>query len=73
MQLIRRQDPWSPLREFDELGERFNRLFGLTRSEGNGEQQALTLSDWSPKCDITETDKAYRVLAELPSVKKTFR
>ncbi len=70
MQLIRKQDTWSPFREFEELSDRVNRLFGLSRWDGNGEQQSLTLSDWTPKCDITETDKAYQILAELPNVKK---
>lgn len=70
MQLIRRHDTWNPFREMDELSNRLSRLVGLSRSGGNGEQQALALSDWAPACDITENDKEYRIVAELPSVKK---
>ena len=70
MQLTRRHD-WNPFREMDELTNRLGRLFGLSRAEGNGDQQqSLTLSDWAPACDITENDKEYRILAELPKVKK---
>jgi HSP20 family protein len=46
-----------------------SRLFGLTRA-GNGEHELLAINDWSPSCDISETDKEYRINAELPSVKK---
>jgi HSP20 family protein len=69
MQLARKQETWNPFREIEELSDRFNRLFGLARS-ANGGQQALTLSDWSPACDITESKEGYRVVAELPNVKK---
>jgi HSP20 family protein len=71
MQLTRYQKSWNPWAEFEDLSDRFTRLFGLARTAGNNEKQALPpLSDWSPACDITETDSEYRVLAELPSVKK---
>jgi HSP20 family protein len=46
-----------------------NRFFGLSR-EGNGEREALATTDWSPSCDISETDKEYRIRAGLPNVEK---
>lgn len=70
MAIVRREEAWNPFRELDELSARMNRLFGLPRFSGNGEQEILAPSDWSPSCDVTETDKEYRVVAELPNVKK---
>lgn len=70
MNLMRRQDLWEPLREFENLSTRFNRLWGLIGAGGNGEREALALTDWAPACDISETNTEYRVKAELPNVKK---
>ena len=70
MQLTRRRDIWDPFREFEHLSSRFNQLLGLGRSGGAGEQLALSITDWAPSCDISETDTEYRVQAELPSMKK---
>lgn len=70
MQLIRRRENWDPFREIEELSNRMNRLFGLTRWRGDGEREMMATSDWSPSCDISETDKDYRIHVELPSVKK---
>jgi len=69
MQLIRRPEAWDPFREMEDLSSRMNRFFGLTRA-GNGERELLAMTDWSPSCDISETDTEYRIHAELPSVKK---
>ena len=69
MAIIRRRDAWDPFHELEEMSNRFNHLFGLTRA-GNGEGETLATTDWCPSCDITETDKEYRVSAELPNVKK---
>lgn len=62
MSLIRRTDPWDPFRDFDDLGNRLGRLFGRN--------EQLALADWSPACNVSETDAEYRVHAELPGVDK---
>lgn len=72
MPLMRRQENWDPLREMED---QMSRLFGLTRwprslRSGNGERELLATTDWSPSCDISETDTEYRIQAELPKVKK---
>ena len=69
MQLMRRQDIWDPFREMEALTNRMSRLFGLARGTW-GERETLATSDWSPSCDISETDDEYRISAELPNVKK---
>lgn len=70
MQLIRRQESWDPFRELEALTDRMNRFFGLSRAPGTGERETLATTDWAPSCDISETDKDYRIHVELPSVKK---
>jgi len=70
MQLMRRTEAWDPMRELEDLGKRFNRLFEMNKWTGVGEREALTLSDWAPSVNISEDDKEYRVRVELPGVKK---
>ena len=70
MQLMRRPETWDPFREMEEFSNRMNRLFGLTRGPANGEHELLATTDWSPSCNVSETDEEYRIHAELPSVKK---
>lgn len=70
MQMIRRREGWDPFREIEDLSNRMSRLFGLGRWPGDGEREALAATDWAPSCDISESDREYRVYAELPGVKK---
>jgi HSP20 family protein len=70
MQLTRPQQSWDPMQELEDISQRFRRVFGFTRSAGNGEREALAIADWYPSCDISETDKEYRIQAELPNMKK---
>ena len=37
--------------------------------DGNG-QEVMTVADWIPTVDISETEAEYAVQAELPGVKK---
>lgn len=53
---------WNPFREMDDVFNNFHTGM-LTRPSGS-------LSDWSPLADITETEDAFHVKAELPGVKK---
>jgi len=73
--LIRRQSSsssvWDPFREFQDLSDRLNRIFQTNQNGGHeGREQALTLFDWAPAVNISETDKAYLVKVDLPEVKK---
>ena len=68
---------WNPLRELDDIGHRFSRLFGqlplrLRRPAAkDGENDGgLLLADWSPAVDITENGKSYTIKADMPDVKK---
>jgi HSP20 family protein len=58
MSIVRR----NPGREFDDL---FNLFSDLSRSNWG---ESMASSDWAPPVDIRETDDAYRIEVELPSV-----
>lgn len=61
---------WSPLRGFDDF---FTRPMGAF-FRGDEDRDAVKLLNaelaWRPAADISETDKEYRVKAQLPGVKK---
>lgn len=60
---------WSPFREFDDLFERYNRVFGrAVPAAGQGESARAV--QWRPAADIAETDGEYIIRAELPAVEK---
>lgn len=59
---------WSPLRELDDIFERYNRLFHrpvVAATDETGE-----VVQWRPAANISETDKEYLIKAELPEVEK---
>ena len=35
-----------------------------------GDREALSIADWTPSCNVSETPEEYRVEAELPGVKQ---
>lgn len=67
MNLVRRHfnTAWDPFREFQELSDRLSRAY-----EPSSREQALTVFDWAPAVNISETEKAFLVKADLPDVKK---
>ncbi|HIJ74492.1 MAG TPA: Hsp20/alpha crystallin family protein [Candidatus Hydrogenedentes bacterium] len=54
--------PWSALRDIEG---QFNRLFAELAGEGD-----WRLGAWSPAVDLTETDEAYTLEADLPGLNK---
>lgn len=71
MNLVR----WDPFRELEDMGERLNRVFAGLGRPGSARlpeagREALTVPEWSPMVDITETDEEYLIKAEIPEVKK---
>lgn len=60
-------DRWEPLRELEQATERMRRMVDETFGSWPWLGERTT---WSPPVDIEETDDAYVVEAELPSVKR---
>ena len=58
-----------PFRELEDMSDRLIRIFARPAVRTNG-KETLTVADWSPTVDISETDGEYLIKAELPEVKK---
>ena len=58
MNTVRR---WNPLQEREELESQLATFFGLREVAGNGGKESLTVAQWSPLVDITETDHEYLI------------
>ena len=61
---------WDPFRELEDMSERLNRVFARPALRTTGGKEQLTVADWTPSVDISETEQAYLIKAELPEVKK---
>jgi HSP20 family protein len=59
---------WNPFRELEYVSNRLNSLFG--RMPAGIETGQLSMADWTPSVDISETDAAYLIKAEIPEVGK---
>ncbi|CAI4032063.1 Heat shock protein, Hsp20 family [Nitrospira tepida] len=66
MNLVR----WDPFRELEEMSDRLNRVFGRPSTAKSDGKETMTVADWTPSVDISETDGEYLIKAELPEVKK---
>jgi len=66
MSLVR----WDPFRELEDMSDRLNRMFGRPVARPESGKEAITVADWIPAVDISDTDGEYLIKAELPEVKK---
>src|SRR6185295_12158802 len=66
MTLIR----FEPLRELDGLFARYNPFFGRLAAARQGGVEEAGAPAWSPVANISETETAYLIKAELPEVNK---
>ena len=60
---------WDPFRELEDMSERLNRVFARPSLRNSGKEN-LTVADWMPTVDISETEGEYLIKAELPEVRK---
>jgi HSP20 family protein len=51
------------------MSERLNRVFSRPSLRNSGKEN-LTVADWMPTVDISETEGEYLIKAELPEVRK---
>ena len=61
---------WDPFRELEEMSNQINRLFVRPSAWQAHSKEAMTVADWTPTVDISETQAEYLIKAELPEVKK---
>jgi len=61
---------WDPFRELEDMSDRLNRVFARPALRSTNGKENLTVADWMPTVDISETDAEYLIKAELPEVKK---
>ncbi len=60
---------WDPFRELEDVSSRLNRIFGRPLAR-MGTDEMMSMADWTPSADISETDTEYLIKAEIPGVKK---
>jgi HSP20 family protein len=58
---------WGPFREMEDFMERFNRPPGWPHRFG---RELAKNEDWSPRVDISETDKKFVIKAEIPEINR---
>ncbi|HLP97249.1 MAG TPA: Hsp20/alpha crystallin family protein [Sideroxyarcus sp.] len=61
---------WDPSVELEDISARLNRIFGRTPARTEQDNDLLTVADWMPSVDISETDSSYLIKGELPGVSK---
>jgi HSP20 family protein len=68
--VVRNSQPaarWDPFAEFEDLYDRMGQLMGSVVGGPVGQLAALP---WSPLADVSETDDAYLIEADLPGVRQ---
>ena len=60
----------NPFREMEDIQNRLFNQLKTPQARPNGEQESMTVSEWTPLVDIIEEDKEYVIKAELPEVNK---
>lgn len=59
---------WDPFLELEDVSKHLNRIFGRTPARIEPDRELLTMADWTPSVDISETDTAYMIKGEIPGV-----
>lgn len=61
---------WDPFRELEEMSQRLNRFLAGHDEKQPEAEEALTMADWSPSVDVSETETEFEITAELPGIQK---
>ncbi len=61
---------WDPFRELQDMSQRLNQVFARPPGGLVPGREWMSVADWSPAVDVSESDGEYVIKAELPEVKK---
>lgn len=61
---------WDPFRELEDMSQRLNRIFGRSLIGRDKHSESIRTIEWVPVVDVSETDQAYLISAEIPDVRK---
>lgn len=61
---------FDPFKELEDVSSRLSRMFGRPLGRLDANSDMLAMVDWTPSADISETDTAYLIKADIPGVKK---
>ena len=61
---------WNPVRELEQISNRLNRLFARQEAPEVNGKEMMTMADWAPSVDISESDEAFHIEADLPDVSR---
>lgn len=67
MNLIRQNNPYRPMTEFDRLREEINQLFDVG---GDGDARGLFDRSVSPPVDLVETEDGFVITCDVPGVEQ---
>ena len=59
---------WDPFRELEDMSDRLSRMVRRPATQTSG-KEVMTVADWTPTVDISETDGEYQIKAEIPDVR----
>jgi HSP20 family protein len=58
---------WEPLREIEDIFDRYSKALAIPFSRGS---ELSVDGGWAPRVDISESDNAFVIRAEIPGVEK---
>ncbi|MBI2814011.1 MAG: Hsp20/alpha crystallin family protein [Opitutae bacterium] len=61
---------WNPFKEMEQMQTRLASLWAADPLRFGGAEEALTVTEWSPRVDIVEDEREFLVKAELPEMKR---
>ena len=61
---------WDPLQDVDDMFDRYTRAIGWPLQRRGRGLMPMSEEGWSPRVDVSETDKHFLIKAEVPGIKR---